>query len=240
MKKNKKSMIILCGGKGKRMGKITQTIPKPMIKIGKKTILEHKLKYYKSQNIQNFIFCLGYKSVVIKNFLKRKKIKSKNIDSGINAGILKRIFKAKELIQKNTLISYGDTLAQINFNSLINSHKKSKNLITLVAAPIKNPFGLLNWNKNKRAIKFEEKPILNHFIGYAVINPEIFKILSKKIINMDDGKGMVEAIKLLIQKKEVNIYTFDDLQITINSPEELKYAKLNYKKYFTLDEKFKK
>ena len=71
-----------------------------------------------------------------------------------------------------------------------------------MAAPIKNPFGLLNWNKNKRAIKFEEKPILNHFIGYAVINPEIFKILSKKIINMGDGKGMVEAIKLLIQKKK--------------------------------------
>ena len=76
------------------------------------------------------------------------------------------------------------------------------------------------------------KPRLNYL--------ELFKILSKKIINMGDGKGMVEAIKLLIQKKEVNIYTFDDLQITINSPEELKYAKLNYKKYFTLDEKFKK
>ena len=57
---------------------------------------------------------------------------------------------------------------------------------------------------------------------------------------MRNGKGMVEAIKHLIKKKEVNIYTFNNLQVTINSPEELKNAKLNYKKYFTLNEKTKK
>ena len=46
--------------------------------------------------------------------------------------------------------------------------------------------------------------------------------------------------KQRIKKKEVNIYTFNNLQVTINSPEELKNAKLNYKKYFTLNEKTKK
>ena len=45
---------------------------------------------------------------------------------------------------------------------------------------------------------------------------------------MPDGRGMVEAIKFLI-KKQVNTYTFNDLQVTINSPEELNNAKLNYK-----------
>ena len=57
---------------------------------------------------------------------------------------------------------------------------------------------------------------------------------------MPDGRGMVEAIKFLIKKKQVNTYTFNDLQVTINSPEELNNAKLNYKKYFTLNEKLKK
>ena len=46
---------------------------------------------------------------------------------------------------------------------------------------------------------------------------------------MPDGRGMVEAIKFLIKKKQVNTYTFNDLQVTINSPEELNNAKLNYK-----------
>ena len=48
-------IIIVCGGKGKRMGKITQTVPKPLIKIGDKTIIEHKIKYYNSQGIKKFI-----------------------------------------------------------------------------------------------------------------------------------------------------------------------------------------
>tara|TARA_B100000963_G_scaffold359703_1_gene387832 strand:+ start:4590 stop:5309 length:720 start_codon:yes stop_codon:yes gene_type:complete len=239
MKKNIQ-MIILCGGKGRRMGRLTQKIPKPLIKVGKKSILEHKIDYYKSQKIQNFIFCLGYKYRLIEKFLQKKKVKSEIVNSGINAGILKRIYSTKKFLKNNVLISYGDTLAQINFNSLVRSHENSKRLMTLVAAPIQNPFGLLSWNKKKLVTDFNEKPILNHFIGYAVLNPNIFKILSKNIINMPDGKGMIEAIKFLIKKKQVNIYTFEDLQVTINSPEELQNAKLNYKKYFTLNEKFKK
>ena len=49
-------MIILCGGRGKRMGKITDNIPKPLLKVGKDPIIEHKIRYYKSQGFKNFIF----------------------------------------------------------------------------------------------------------------------------------------------------------------------------------------
>ena len=227
-------MIIVCGGRGKRMGKMTDKIPKPLIKIGKKTIIEHKLRYYKSQGIKNYIFCLGYKSKLIKNLLVKKISKSVFHDGGLSAGILKRIFFVKKYITDNTILSYGDTLAKINFKDLINQHKKSKCLITIVAAPIKNPFGLLNWNKEGKATSFDEKPILNHYIGYAVINPKFFTKMNKRIVNLKDGAGIVEAIKFLIKKRQVNIYKFNNLQVTINSPDELKHARLNYKKYFTL------
>ena len=57
----KHKIIILCGGRGKRMGNITKNIPKPMIKVGKKPILEHKINYYKSKGFDKFIFCIiGY------------------------------------------------------------------------------------------------------------------------------------------------------------------------------------
>ena len=121
MNKKRKQMIILCGGKGKRMGKLTHSIPKPLIKVGKKSILEHKINYYKTQKIQKFIFCLGYKYKLIEKFLKKKKMTSIAINSGISAGILKRIYSTKKFIKDDTLISYGDTLAQINFASLLNS-----------------------------------------------------------------------------------------------------------------------
>ena len=170
----------------------------------------------------------------MKNFLKKKLPDSLFHDGGLHAGILKRIYLVKEYIKNNVIISYGDTLAKINFKDLLRNHKKSKCALTIVAAPIQNPFGLVDWNSLGKAIFFNEKPILNHYIGYAVISRDFFSKLNKKIINFKDGKGIVEAIKYLIKKKQVNIYKFNNLQVTINSPDELKYARLNYKKYFTL------
>ena len=237
---SKNLMIILCGGRGKRMGKITRKVPKPMVKIGTTTIINHKISYYRSQGIKKFVFCLGYKANVLKKYL----IKSGNYEifcnSGIKPGILKRIFLVKKYIKNDTLISYGDTLAKIDFKSLLLSHKKSKCSLTIVVAPIKNPFGIVEWDKNGKAKQFNEKPILNHFIGYAVISKNFFSKVDANIINLKDGRGIIESIKLLIKKKQVNVYKFDDLQLTINSPEELNNVKLNYKKYFTLDETFKK
>ena len=226
-------IIIVCGGKGKRMGKITQTVPKPLIKIGDKTIIEHKIKYYNSQGIKKFIFCTGYKSNLIKKFLRKKIPNAIFSNAGLNAGILKRIFFAKDYVKSNTIISYGDTLAKINFRDLIKKHKKSKCSLTIVVASIKNPFGLVDWNSNNKVVSFQEKPLLNHYIGYAVVSPKFFNKINSRIVNLKDGEGIIKCIKYLIKKRQVNTYKLKNLQITINSPEELKYARLNYKKYFT-------
>lgn len=232
--KSKYKVIILCGGRGKRMGRLTNSIPKPLIKVGKMPIIEHKLRYYKNQGLNNFIFCLGYKSEQLKSYLQKKNSSYTFSNAGINAGILKRIVKVKKFINDHTIISYGDTLAKINFKHLIINHQKSRCAMTIVVAPIQNPFGLVKWNSINKATHFEEKPILNHYIGYAVISPSFFNELNAQTINLKDGKGIIKIIKNLILKKQLNIYKFNKLQVTINSPEELKYARLNYKKYFTL------
>ena len=201
--KNNKNfkMIILCGGRGRRMGHLTNKIPKPLIKVGNKPIIEHKINYYKSQGIKKFIFCLGYKSNLLKNFLSKKTDHSIFDDAGINAGILKRIFLVKKYITSDTFLSYGDTLAKINFKHLMNQHKKSNCLITIVVAPIRNPFGIVNFNSSNKATHFNEKPILNHYIGYAIISSNFFKNLDKKIINLKDGMGIIKSINYLIKKK---------------------------------------
>ena len=232
----KSKVIILCGGRGKRLGKITNEIPKPLIKIGKLSIIEHKLKYYKKQGLKNFIFCTGYKGELLKKFLKKKTKDAIFYNSSVNTGILKRIYLARKNIETTSIISYGDTLAKINFKDLLRKHKKSKAIMSIVVAPIQNPFGLVEWKKNGLAKKFDEKPILNHFIGYAVIEPIIFDYLNKNIIDLNNGKGMVQAIKTLISKKLVNVYKFKGLQITVNSINELREANIKIGNYFTFDE----
>jgi len=238
----KSKMIIVCGGRGKRLGNITDKIPKPLVRIGNTSLIEHKLNYYKKQGLEDFVFCIGYKGNILKKFIKTRyqKAKISFCDGGLNPGILKRIFLTRKVINTSTIISYGDTLAKINFKDLLKQHNKSKAILSIVVAPIQNPFGLISWNTKGRVSQFEEKPILYHFIGYAVIEPNIFNYLGKKIINLKDGQGMVKAIQKLISKKLVNVYKYKGLQLTVNSPNELKEAKIKIGKYFTYDETFQK
>ena len=231
----KTKILILCGGKGKRMKKFTNKIPKPLVKVGKVPILQHKINYYNSQGFKNLVFCVGYKAKKIENFLKNKYKGITFSNAGVNSGILKRIFFAFEDLTSPSIITYGDTLAKINLNDLLLKHKKTKSLMSLVVAPIKNPFGIVKWNKKNKLTSFEEKPTLNHFIGYAVIDPKIFQHLNKKIINSKNGLGMVRAIQLLTSKKLVNVYKYNGLQLTINSLSELKEARSKIGKYITFN-----
>ncbi len=231
----KTKILILCGGKGKRMKKFTNKIPKPLVKVGKVPILQHKINYYNSQGFKNLVFCVGYKAKKIENFLKNKYKGITFSNAGVNSGILKRIFFAFEDLTSPSIITYGDTLAKINLNDLLLKHKKTKSLMSLVVAPIKNPFGIVKWNKKNKLTSFEEKPTLNHFIGYAVIDPKIFQYLNKKIINSKNGLGMVRAIQLLTSKKLVNVYKYNGLQLTINSLSELKEARSKIGKYITFN-----
>ncbi len=66
-------VVILAGGKGTRLSEYTKTIPKPMIKIGNKTILEHIIQYYEKFGFKEFIIASGYKSKIIENHFKKKK-----------------------------------------------------------------------------------------------------------------------------------------------------------------------
>ena len=65
-------ILILCGGRGKRLGTHTKKIPKPLIKVGKIPIIQHKINYYKKLGFKNLTFCIGYKGNILRSFLKKK------------------------------------------------------------------------------------------------------------------------------------------------------------------------
>ena len=226
----------MCGGRGKRLGNITKQIPKPLVKLGNKPILDHKLEYYNSQNFSDFIFCLGYKAEILIRHLKRLGINGQFSDTGENTGMLKRIYCVRESFSDQVIISYGDTYAEIDFKDLIDKHVKSKAKLTLVAASIENPFGLIEWDKTNKVIGFKEKPILNHYIGYAVMDSNIFECIPNVMIDLPDGQGIVKTIHYLINMGLVNAYMFDGLQLTVNTNEELEYANNEIGKYYTYRE----
>ena len=71
-------VVILAGGKGTRIAEYSKVLPKPMIKVGSKPILEHIINYYIKFGFKDFIIASGYKHTVIREYFKKKKIFSKN------------------------------------------------------------------------------------------------------------------------------------------------------------------
>ena len=121
--------VILAGGKGSRLGSLTKYTPKPMIKIGSRPILWHIMKILSNYKISNFIICTGYKGNIIKKYISslNNNWNIKCIDTGYNTLTAKRIHLIKDEISSDKfLMTYGDGLANINVNKLINYHIKKK------------------------------------------------------------------------------------------------------------------
>ena len=107
-----------------------------MVKIGNKPIIWHLIKYYQYYGFNDFILATGYKSNILKVFLKNK-IKSSNINlvyTGKDTLTGGRLLRLKKYVQdENFLLTYGDGLSNINLKKLINFHIKNKSIATLTA-----------------------------------------------------------------------------------------------------------
>lgn len=201
--------VILCGGKGTRISEETIKIPKPMVKIGSKPILEHIMNYYSKYNSNHFILALGYKKQKIIKYFNTNKFKKKwkieFINTGQNTLTGSRLHQLKKKFKKNEnfFFTYGDGLSNINLNKLLNFHTKSKKISTVSIVRPVSRFGEIIVKKNL-VNSFKEKPQMsNCWIngGYFVLNSSIFKFLPNKNHMFER-----EPLQKLIKKKELNAF----------------------------------
>ena len=145
-------MLILCGGRGKRMEGSSSNLPKALQKISSLSILEHKIHYYYNQGIKNIVLAIGYKGEIIKDIISNTEfpldLNIEYSDAGVRAGILKRISVASKLFNESMLVTYGDTFTNIIFKDLLDIHHNSDNDTTIVTAPFQNPFGLIEFDSD--------------------------------------------------------------------------------------------
>ena len=190
--------VILAGGKGTRISEYTKLIPKPMIKIGSKPIIEHIIKYYMKYGFKDFIIAGGYKYSIIKNYFKNRKnlANIRVINTGISSLTGKRLVELKKELTDTFMLTYGDGLSDINLNELLKFHKKNKKKITMTAVHPPARFGELEIDNNL-VKKFEEKPQLQKgWIngGFFVVEPKFLKLIGNKNV-MLERSPMTKAVK---------------------------------------------
>ena len=151
-------VIILAGGFGTRLSEYTDTIPKPMVPIGGKPIIEHIMEFYSKFGHNEFYIALGYKGEVIKNYFKNYKNKNWQINlvetgsDTLTGGRLKRM--EKYFSNENFLLTYGDGISNIDINELINFHVGHNKMVTVSAVRPPARFGSLSL-QDSNVIKFK-------------------------------------------------------------------------------------
>lgn len=195
--------IILCGGKGMRMG--PEELPKPLFKIGDRPILWHIMKHYESFGFKDFILLLGYKKEKIINYFKDFKIWNiEFIDTGFNTNTGGRIKKVERLIKEDVFfVTYGDGLSDVNLRKLICFHKEHKRLATLTSIRPYSQFGIMGIDSHTNVVThFEEKPILDHWVngGFFVFNHKIFDYIKENDILE------TETFSRLVKEKQLSAY----------------------------------
>lgn len=175
--------VILCGGKGTRMGEVSEKIPKPMMLVGDKPILWHIMKIYASHGFTEFVFCLGYKGEMIKEYFEKnnnEKWKIEFADTGENSTKSERLMKIKGLINSdNFFLAYGDDISDVNLNKLLKFHEYMGLIATITAVGLRSQFGVVELDEECVVTNFKEKPTLEYWMngGFMVLNKKIFDFL---------------------------------------------------------------
>lgn len=191
-------IVILAGGKGTRISEYTKSIPKPMVQIGSKPILQHIINYYMRFGFKDFLIASGYKHSIIKNYFEKKKISAnvKVINTGVETLTGTRLKKLSNELKETFMLTYGDGLSNINLKNLLNFHKINKKKITVTAVHPPARFGELSIKKNLVS-EFEEKPQLQKgWIngGFFVVEPKFLELIGKKNV-MLERSPMSKAVK---------------------------------------------
>ena len=221
--------LILCGGKGTRLRFITDKIPKPLVHLRNKPLLEYLMGYLIKKGFNDFVLLIGYKGSMIKEHFSKKEygVNIEFVDSG-DADIIQRVYDARDTVKDRFILLYGDTIANVDINKLIKFHKSHGKMITLTTYPMRSPFGLIFSDKSKCVEDFKEKPILDYWmnIGFIIMEKDAIKHISK-------NDTFILFLKKMISKKEVYEFKHTEAHITVNDEKEKKDAEKSILEFYT-------
>ena len=198
-------VVILAGGFGTRLAEYTDSIPKPMVPIGGKPIIDHIMQIYSNHGHKDFYVALGYKGEIIEEYFKDNDLWNINlIKTGSNSMTGGRLKRLQKIIgNERFMLTYGDGLSNINISELITFHKKHGKLVTVSAVRPPARFGALKINGSE-VINFKEKSQLDESWingGFFVIEPEFFEM-----INGDETVLEKEPLEQAASMKELMAY----------------------------------
>ncbi|MCH7648707.1 MAG: nucleotidyltransferase family protein [Thaumarchaeota archaeon] len=202
--------VILAGGLGTRLQPYTTFLPKSMLPLGEKPLLEHLIDWTRKNGVKSIVLCLSYLRKTIEDYFEDGKNFGVNIEYAVSKRPLATAgqLKTAEKFLKNTFVCmYGDSIFNFKLKEMVKQHQQKKSFITIGLYEYKTnlPYGVIETAKNGKVIAWNEKPEIyaNINMGCYVMEPQVFDWIPKnKLYGMDD---LVK--KAMRKRKAINSFT---------------------------------
>jgi NDP-sugar pyrophosphorylase family protein len=224
------TVVILCGGRGTRLGPFTTILPKPLLPIGDHAILEVVVHQLSAAGFGDLVFAVGYLAHLIKAVFGEGERHDAAIryhyedDPLGTAGALASITG----LRSTFLMMNGDVLTDLDYRELYDAHRASGNQLTIAThrRVVKSDYGVLHVagprGETLRVVGYEEKPEVAHIVsmGVYVVEPSVIDLIGRgERLDLPDL-----VLRLLATGAPVGAYLYDGLWLDIGRHDDYEAA----------------
>lgn len=215
--------VILAGGKGTRLLPLTQAIPKPMLPIEGRPMLEQIILHLKKHGITEITLSIGYLGGQIKDYFKDGSELGVSIDYAEEReplGTAGCLHALKSKLTDTFLLVGGDNLTNLDYTRFIASHKEKKADLSVALTEISIPveFGIYEIDENQQVSSFKEKPVFKHLAGTMIfcIEPSVLAYVHEGFSNLTS-----DILPLLLKDgRKIHGYSFSGFWADIGRMED--------------------
>lgn len=232
--KKENKVILMAGGLGTRLRPLTETIPKSMLNVGNKPILETIIESFKSYGFGNFVLSVNYKKEMIMDYFQDGAHLGVNIvyiEESKRLGTAGALSLLDNKPEEPFFVMNGDLLTKINLEQLLNFHLEMDSFATMCVREYEYqvPYGVIETDDHK-LLSIVEKPVEKSFVnaGIYVLNPDVLEY-----IPVDEFYDMPELYKKLIDDNEkVSAFPLREYWLDIGQVADYEKANGDYKEKF--------
>lgn len=226
--------VIMAGGKGTRLDPFTRILPKPLIPIGNKPVIEVIMDKFHAHGVQKFYLSVNHKALMIKSYFKESgtKYTIHYVQEEKPLGTAGSLSLLEGKIKKTLVVTNSDVIIDIDYAELLSFHKKHNSDLTMVVS-LKHyiiPYGVCSLENNGTLKNIKEKPEHDLLVntGMYVINPELLKLIPKnKFSNITDliirakSKGYVIGVFPIHESAWIDVGQWEEYRKALKLLEEV-------------------
>ena len=221
-----KTAVVLSGGEGVRLRPITNDIPKGLVKVGGKPLLQWVIEWLRDNGVSNIVIGVAYLKDQIMDFVGDGhrfgvdiRYSVHTVQGGTGEGF--RLAISRYVEDQAFFALNGDQIVDIDLRSMSRKHIENKALATIAVVHPRLPFGLVKVDDQDLCQGFAEKPIMRDLFCSSGIY-----VFEREIATLLPNQGDVErtTFPLLARRKKVGVYRHKGSFITVNSVRELEEA----------------